>query len=114
MKKTLLALVAFALLSVPAIAAKNENQALAIAKTDPAVRACIANAERSNLDVNAYVSVTKPCDGHDSLYVIDFTASPQCKPNEICPMYIMVMRVATAEVACDNTVTLTYCGGATQ
>jgi len=107
MKKLVLALFVFAVFSLPAFAAKNENQAIAFAKSNPDVQACLQNAKASNLEVTAHATLSSDC-GNEHAYTVQFAGGPKCAPNQICPMFILL--VATVDVACDDTVTLETCG----
>lgn len=112
MKKTLLAAALLLALALPSFAASNENAAIAQAKSDPGVQACIQNARQSGLEINAAATVLATCENGGSSWTVDFWAAPNCPPNKICPMYLVL--AASAEVACDNTVTQTWCGAATR
>ena len=79
------------------------NEGRAQGATEAALGSCIADS-RQSLDIS--FSVTCDCPG--SGYTVNVFGAPRCNPNEVCPLFIVL--VGTAQLDCDFNLISATCG----
>ncbi|MGV3631803.1 MAG: hypothetical protein ACO1O6_11390 [Bacteroidota bacterium] len=106
MKNLTKTLAAFAFCMM-AFAATAQSDNSYIGKARGAAHECLNDFQ--GYRITATVEETAICFVSGSLHRVTFIASPNCAPNEPCPMIAIL--VATVEFDCDGNAYLVSCGG---